>query len=173
MSDSEHDNDVSDEEEEELDDEDGSERRRPLSKAKAQENIDSQLADMIRARALQAERKLQFLLQQNDIFKHFGLDASKVDGSTRPKKDHGSRRMSENEGDSELMQADGDGGGTRLIKQPSIINGEMRAYQLEVRLVLIPSFKMERLTFSLSLLDLFMLSGLFLIQGPKLAHPQS
>ncbi len=134
MSDGEHDDDdnVSEEDEEELDDEDESERKRPLSKAKAQENIDSQLAEMMRARALQAERKLQFLLQQNDIFKHFGLDASKVDSSTRPKKDHGSRRMSENEGDSELMQADGDGGGTRLIKQPSIINGDMRAYQLEV-----------------------------------------
>jgi len=39
--------------------------------------------------------------------------------------------MSEKEGDSELMGQDGDGGGTRLLVQPTSIQGKMRAYQLE------------------------------------------
>jgi hypothetical protein len=83
---------------------------------------------MTRARALQAEKKLQFLLQQNDIFKHFGLDATKAE--TKSVRSKGGR-MTEKDGDSELMAADSDKVGTVLLKQPSILEGEMRAYQLE------------------------------------------
>ena len=39
-----------------------------LSKEQAQSNIDSELLKMQKARAVQAERKLQYLLKQSDIF---------------------------------------------------------------------------------------------------------
>jgi len=39
-----------------------------LSKEQAQSNIDSELLKMQQARAVQAERKLQYLLKQSDIF---------------------------------------------------------------------------------------------------------
>jgi hypothetical protein len=117
------------EEDDEFDEEEG-EGAEVLSRVQAQANIDSQLGEMSRARALQAEKKLQFLLQQNDIFKHFGLDASKSEAKSSKKK---GGRMTEKDGDSELMAADADDKvGTVLLKQPSNIQGDMRPYQLEV-----------------------------------------
>ena len=117
------------EEDGEFDDEEGG-GAEVISRVQAQANIDSQLGEMSRARALQAEKKLQFLLQQNDIFKHFGLDASKSEAKSSKKK---GGRMTEKDGDSELMAADADDQvGTVLLKQPSSIQGDMRPYQLEV-----------------------------------------
>ena len=70
---------VDEEEEEEEEDSDeggggsGGGRAPPvLSKAQAQSNIDSELLKMQKARAVQAERKLQYLLKQSDIFQVSG-----------------------------------------------------------------------------------------------------
>ena len=59
------------------------------------------------------------------------MDASKIDD--RPGKEKKGKRMSEREGDSEGLKAESSeaSAGTRLFKQPSIINGKMRDYQLE------------------------------------------
>ena len=100
--------------------------------AESKANIDAQIEEMRVERAAQAEKKLAFLLRQSDIFTHFGLDTSKLDDApSRRKKDFGRRRMTEKEGDREDLKV-GDGiQGTRLIKQPSIVKGEMRPYPLE------------------------------------------
>ena len=99
----------------------------PPAALQAQANIDSQLSEMTSARAEQAERKLQYLLKQSDIFQHFGVDVGKAELEKRKQQ----RRMTEKEGDSEMLNSTGESG-TRLSKQPSIVNGNMRPYQLEV-----------------------------------------
>jgi hypothetical protein len=129
MMEDEQDVDAEEEEEEEEDYE-----RPTLSKKQMESNISHQMEEMKSARALQVERKLRYLLQQSDIFKHFGVDASKIDTEKTLAKKQDKRRMNEKEGDSELLRGEADGGtkGVRLLKQPSTIVGEMRTYQLEV-----------------------------------------
>ena len=102
------------------------------SSAESKANISAQIETMRTERAAQTEKKLAFLLQQSDIFSHFGVDSSKVeDAPSRKKKDASRRRMTETEGDREDLKS-GDGiQGTRLTKQPSCVQGEMRPYQLE------------------------------------------
>uniref|UniRef100_A0A7S0IUA5 Uncharacterized protein n=1 Tax=Calcidiscus leptoporus TaxID=127549 RepID=A0A7S0IUA5_9EUKA len=85
-----------------------------------------------------AQARLNFLLQQSDIFKHFGLTKD-LEGKSNKSK---GRRKTEKEEDEEMMSAQEGGGGSgitfeekvRLTKQPSLINssfGELRQYQID------------------------------------------
>lgn len=80
-----------------------------------------------------AKGRLKFLLQQTEIFAHFanGPQAAK-DAKKGSKGRHGSK-LTEEEEDKEYLKEDDDAGaarGTRLLVQPSCINGKMREYQL-------------------------------------------
>ncbi|XP_059592778.1 ISWI chromatin-remodeling complex ATPase CHR11 isoform X2 [Vitis vinifera] len=78
--------------------------------------------------------RLKYLLQQTEIFAHF----AKGDQSTSQKKTKGRGRhaskVTEEEEDEECLKEEEDGlsgtGNTRLVTQPSCIQGKMRDYQL-------------------------------------------
>lgn len=95
-------------------------------------------------------RRLQFLLNQSDIFSHFGVGKKSTEGVMSPssQKKHGGgehrqRGTAVAELDAEELEmieeeADDDGTGKPkrrfgdvITKQPSIITGEMRPYQIE------------------------------------------
>ncbi|CAI7787861.1 unnamed protein product [Closterium sp. NIES-53] len=86
-----------------------------------------------------AKGRLKFLLQQTEIFQHF---AQQHDSPVKPKgkgrgkgRGRGSSKLTEEEEDEEYLKEEeealGDGGSTtRLLVQPSCIQGKMRDYQL-------------------------------------------
>ncbi|XP_024388673.1 probable chromatin-remodeling complex ATPase chain [Physcomitrium patens] len=81
-----------------------------------------------------AKGRLKFLLQQTEIFAHFanGPQSAK-DAKKASKGRHGSKLTEEEEDKEYLKEDDEDVGaarGTRLLVQPSCINGKMREYQL-------------------------------------------
>ncbi|OQS00271.1 chromatin-remodeling complex ATPase chain [Thraustotheca clavata] len=76
-------------------------------------------------KAASASARLQYLLSQSDIFKHFGVTEPKVKVSNSKK-----AKKSEREEDAELLHDKHDT--VRLTVQPSVIKfGTMRQYQLE------------------------------------------
>ena len=84
-----------------------------------------------------AERRLDFLLKQSDIFQHFGAVSS---GASKQKKrptadvvaSPSKRRMSDADADEDVTASGGDGStGTFLLRQPSVLQGQLRPYQLE------------------------------------------
>ncbi|OQR98525.1 chromatin-remodeling complex ATPase chain [Achlya hypogyna] len=78
--------------------------------------------ELIAKKAQSASARLQYLLSQSDIFKHFGV--------TEPKKSSKKAKKSEREEDDELLHDKHDT--VRLTVQPSVIKfGTMRQYQLE------------------------------------------
>ncbi|KAI5082083.1 hypothetical protein GOP47_0001826 [Adiantum capillus-veneris] len=85
-----------------------------------------------------AKGRLKFLLQQTEIFAHFAQGAQSASGgkATRGRGRHSSKHTEEEE-DEEYLKEEEDalgsnvgGGGTRLLVQPSCIQGKMRDYQL-------------------------------------------
>jgi len=86
--------------------------------------------------------RLKFLLSTSDVYKHFIQPPTpkKKGGKKGHEGRHGKARKTEEEEDKELMQQDGGEEAEkkepiklieRLEKQPSVITGTMRAYQLE------------------------------------------
>lgn len=85
-----------------------------------------------------AKGRLKFLLQQTEIFAHFAQGAQSASGgkAARGRGRHSSKHTEEEE-DEEYLKEEEDalgsnlgGGGTRLLVQPSCIQGKMRDYQL-------------------------------------------
>ncbi|MCO5580415.1 hypothetical protein L7F22_034281 [Adiantum nelumboides] len=85
-----------------------------------------------------AKGRLKFLLQQTEIFSHFAQGAQSASGGKagRGRGRHSSKHTEEEE-DEEYLKEEEDalgsnlgGGGTRLLVQPSCIQGKMRDYQL-------------------------------------------
>lgn len=85
-----------------------------------------------------AKGRLKFLLQQTEIFAHFAQGAQGSSDSKAPKgRGRHSSKLTEEEEDEEYLKEEEDalgssvgGGGTRLLVQPSCIQGKMRDYQL-------------------------------------------
>jgi SWI/SNF-related matrix-associated actin-dependent regulator of chromatin subfamily A member 5 len=97
-------------------------------------------------KAGQAQRRLEFLLKQSNIFSHFGSvkeDTAKFGIKTAPAATSSSAPQKDGELTSRRGTADGDDGdedldevdeheATRLTTQPSTLgHGQMRGYQLE------------------------------------------
>lgn len=87
-----------------------------------------------------SERRLNYLMQQSEVFAHFLSGASYDDkdaGSSKSSgkganKSGGRARMSEDAEDKQLLKAaQSTTSVTRLLKQPSNVTGQMRPYQLE------------------------------------------
>ncbi|KAL6971336.1 hypothetical protein U1Q18_031014 [Sarracenia purpurea var. burkii] len=143
------DNDAGDDQEEEEDEEDEKgvdnssigkrEKARlremqKLKKQKIQEILNEQNAAINADMNNKGKGRLKYLLQQTEIFAHF----AKGDQSTSQKKSKGRGRhaskVTEEEEDEECLKEEEDGlsgtGNTRLVAQPSCIQGKMRDYQL-------------------------------------------
>jgi SWI/SNF-related matrix-associated actin-dependent regulator of chromatin subfamily A member 5 len=105
-----------------------------LKKQKIQEMLESQNASIDADMNNKGKGRLKYLLQQTELFAHF----AKSDGSSSQKKAKGRGRhaskITEEEEDEEYLKEEEDGltgsGNTRLLTQPSCIQGKMRDYQL-------------------------------------------
>ncbi|XP_042390716.1 ISWI chromatin-remodeling complex ATPase CHR11-like [Zingiber officinale] len=105
-----------------------------IKKQKIQEILDEQNANINAVMNNKGQGRLKYLLQQTEIFAHFAKGAQ----STSEKKPRGRGRhaskITEEEEDEEYLKEEEDAlagaGGTRLVTQPSCIQGKMRDYQL-------------------------------------------
>ncbi|GMN46463.1 hypothetical protein TIFTF001_015638 [Ficus carica] len=105
-----------------------------LKKQKLQEILDAQNAAIDADMNNRGKGRLKYLLQQTELFAHF----AKGDQSSSQKKAKGRGRhaskLTEEEEDEEYLKEEEDGlsgtGNTRLVTQPSCIQGKMRDYQL-------------------------------------------
>ncbi|XP_058209201.1 ISWI chromatin-remodeling complex ATPase CHR11-like [Rhododendron vialii] len=105
-----------------------------LKKQKIQEIMTAQNAAIDADMNKKGKGRLKYLLQQTEIFAHF----AKGDQSASQKKSKGRGRhaskLTEEEEDEEYLKEEEDGlsgsGNTRLLVQPSCIQGKMRDYQL-------------------------------------------
>ncbi|XVF28377.1 hypothetical protein REPUB_Repub15cG0024300 [Reevesia pubescens] len=103
-----------------------------LKKQKIQEILDAQNASIDADMNNRGKGRLKYLLQQTELFAHF----AKGDQSSSQKKVKGRGRhaskITEEEEDEEYLKEEEDGlsGNTRLVTQPSCIQGKMRDYQL-------------------------------------------
>ncbi|EXB74831.1 Putative chromatin-remodeling complex ATPase chain [Morus notabilis] len=105
-----------------------------LKKQKLQEILDTQNAAIDADMNNKGKGRLKYLLQQTELFAHF----AKGDQSSSQKKAKGRGRhaskLTEEEEDEECLKEEEDGlsgtGNTRLVTQPSCIQGKMRDYQL-------------------------------------------
>ncbi|KAG6726526.1 hypothetical protein I3842_02G084600 [Carya illinoinensis] len=105
-----------------------------MKKQKIQEILDAQNAAIDADMNNKGTGRLKYLLQQTELFAHF----AKGDQSASQKKSKGRGRhaskLTEEEEDEECLKEEEDGlsgtGTTRLLTQPSCIQGKMRDYQL-------------------------------------------
>jgi len=108
----------------------------------AEQTLAAQNKEIESDKAKSAKQRLNFLLGQSDLFKHFGL-AKEADASAKARH---RKRKTEKEEDEEMMKdhkEEAGGGGSssggfeekvRIVSQPGIINkdhGNMRAYQVQ------------------------------------------
>ncbi|XP_021904900.1 ISWI chromatin-remodeling complex ATPase CHR11 isoform X1 [Carica papaya] len=105
-----------------------------MKKQKIQEILDAQNATIDADMNNRGKGRLKYLLQQTELFAHF----AKGDQSSSQKRAKGRGRhaskLTEEEEDEECLKEEEDGlsgtGNTRLVMQPSCIQGKMRDYQL-------------------------------------------
>ncbi|KAG4157280.1 hypothetical protein ERO13_D02G052600v2 [Gossypium hirsutum] len=103
-----------------------------IKKQKIQEILDTQNAAIDADMNNKGKGRLKYLLQQTELFSHF----AKGDPNSSQKKVKGRGRhaskITEEEEDEEYLKEEEDGlsGNTRLVTQPSCIQGKMRDYQL-------------------------------------------
>lgn len=108
------------------------EQRARTQKAKAEKEayIESRQSDLRKERSSQAKRRLDFLLQQSNIFQHFGnvqQDAAKYGVKTGK-----TNRHDNEEDESAALEEADEHEATFLSQQPSTLAfGKMRSYQLE------------------------------------------
>ncbi|KAG4977652.1 hypothetical protein JHK86_037126 [Glycine max] len=102
-----------------------------MKKQKILEILDAQNAAIDADMNNRGKGRLKYLLQQTELFAHF----AKGDQSSSQKKSRGRGRhasnFTEEEEDEEYLKGEEDGlANTRLVTQPSCIQGKMRDYQL-------------------------------------------
>ncbi|XP_020589471.1 probable chromatin-remodeling complex ATPase chain isoform X1 [Phalaenopsis equestris] len=103
-------------------------------KQKIQELLDAQNAAIDADMNNKGKGRLKYLLQQTEIFAHFAKGSQSVsDKKPRGRGRHASKLTEEEEDEEYLKEEEnsfGGAGGTRLVSQPSCIQGKMRDYQL-------------------------------------------
>nr|GMD65196.1 ISWI chromatin-remodeling complex ATPase CHR11 [Ipomoea batatas] len=101
-----------------------------LKKQKIQDILDAQNAAIDADMNNKGKGRLKYLLQQTEIFSHFASGDQSTSQKTKGRGRHASR-VTEEEEDEEYLKEEEDGlGNTRLVAQPSCIQGKMRDYQL-------------------------------------------
>ncbi|KAM1086727.1 hypothetical protein EV1_012382 [Malus domestica] len=105
-----------------------------MKRQKVQEILDAQNAAIEADMNNKGKGRLKYLLQQTELFAHFAKgDPSASQKKVKGKGRHASK-ITEEEEDEECLKEEEDGlagaGTTRLLTQPSCIQGKMRDYQL-------------------------------------------
>ncbi|KAF5196156.1 Chromatin-remodeling complex atpase [Thalictrum thalictroides] len=105
-----------------------------LKRQKIQQILDAQNASIEADMNNKGKGRLKYLLQQTEIFAHFAKGSQSA-SQKKPKRRgrHASKVMEEEEDEEYLKEEEDDyagTGGTRLMVQPSCIQGKMRDYQL-------------------------------------------
>ncbi|PIA61608.1 hypothetical protein AQUCO_00300848v1 [Aquilegia coerulea] len=105
-----------------------------LKRQKIQQILDAQNASIEADMNKKGKGRLKYLLQQTEIFAHFAKGSqSASQKKPRGRGRHASKVMEEDEDEEYLKEEEDDyavAGGTRLMTQPSCIQGKMRDYQL-------------------------------------------
>ncbi|GAU11111.1 hypothetical protein TSUD_197350 [Trifolium subterraneum] len=102
-----------------------------LKKQKIQEILDAQNATIDASMNTKGKGRLKYLLQQTELFAHFAKsDQSSSQKKTKGRGRHASKVTEEEEDEEYLKEEEGGLGNTRLVTQPSCIQGKMRDYQL-------------------------------------------
>lgn len=105
-----------------------------VKRQKVQEILDAQNASIEADMNNKGKGRLKYLLQQTELFAHFAKgDQSAAQKRAKGRGRHASK-ITEEEEDEECLKEEEDGlsgtGTTRLVTQPSCIQGKMRDYQL-------------------------------------------
>ncbi|CAJ1941076.1 unnamed protein product [Sphenostylis stenocarpa] len=101
-----------------------------LKKQKIQEILDAQNATIDADMNNRGKGRLKYLLQQTELFAHFAKGDQSSQKKTKGRGRHASK-VTEEEEDEEYLKGEEDGlANTRLVSQPSCIQGKMRDYQL-------------------------------------------
>ncbi|GFP81923.1 putative chromatin-remodeling complex ATPase chain [Phtheirospermum japonicum] len=105
-----------------------------LKKQKVQEILDAQNAAIDADMNNRGKGRLNYLLQQTELFAHFAKGDQSVSQKKVKGKGRHASKITEEEEDEECLKEEEDGlagaGNTRLLVQPSCIQGKMRDYQL-------------------------------------------
>ncbi|KAM7256171.1 hypothetical protein ACFE04_011912 [Oxalis oulophora] len=106
-----------------------------LKKQKLQEILDSQNAAVDADMNRKGKGRLQYLLQQTELFAHFAKGSSSSSQKKGKGRGRNASKLTEEEEDEVYLKEEEDGlagerGNTRLLTQPSCIQGKMRDYQL-------------------------------------------
>ncbi|OIV95793.1 hypothetical protein TanjilG_20243 [Lupinus angustifolius] len=102
-----------------------------MKKQKIQEILDAQNASIDADMNNRGKGRLKYLLQQTELFAHFAKgDQSSSQKKTRGRGRHASKVTEEEEDEEYLKEEDDVANNTRLLTQPSCIQGKMRDYQL-------------------------------------------
>ncbi|XP_073276124.1 probable chromatin-remodeling complex ATPase chain [Primulina huaijiensis] len=105
-----------------------------LKKQKLQDILDAQNAAIEADMNNKGKGRLKFLLQQTELFAHFAQGDRSVSQKKAKGRGRHASKVTEEEEDEECLKDEEDGlsgtGNTRLLVQPSCIQGKMRDYQL-------------------------------------------
>ncbi|XP_057960138.1 ISWI chromatin-remodeling complex ATPase CHR11 isoform X1 [Malania oleifera] len=105
-----------------------------LKKQKIQEMLDAQNAAIDADMNNKGKGRLKYLLQQTEIFAHFAKGEQSASQKKAKGRGRHASKVTEEEEDEECLKEEEDGfsgtGNTRLVTQPSCIQGKMRDYQL-------------------------------------------
>ncbi|XP_074292298.1 ISWI chromatin-remodeling complex ATPase CHR11-like [Silene latifolia] len=100
-------------------------------KQKIQDILDQQNAAIEADMNNKGKGRLKYLLQQTEIFAHFAKgDHSKAQKKVKGRGRHASKVTEEEEDEEYIKEEESGAAGTRLVTQPSCIQGKMRDYQL-------------------------------------------
>ncbi|KAM7279539.1 hypothetical protein ACFE04_006673 [Oxalis oulophora] len=105
-----------------------------LKKQKVQEILDSQNAAVDADMNTKGKGRLNYLLQQTELFAHFAKGSQSTSQKKAKGRGRNASKVTEEEEDEVYLKEEEDGlsgtGNTRLLTQPSCIQGKMRDYQL-------------------------------------------
>ncbi|GLT41997.1 hypothetical protein SLA2020_160210 [Shorea laevis] len=105
-----------------------------IKKQKIQEILDTQNAAIDADMNNKGKGRLKYLLQQTELFAHFAKGAQSSSQKKAKGRGRHASKVTEEEEDEECLKEEEDGlsgaGNTRLVTQPSCIQGKMRDYQL-------------------------------------------
>ncbi|KNA07706.1 hypothetical protein SOVF_169400 [Spinacia oleracea] len=101
-----------------------------LKKQKIQEILDKQNAAVDADMNNKGKGRLKYLLQQTEIFAHFAKGDHSASQKVKGRGRHASKITEEEEDEEYLKEEETGPSNTRLLTQPSCIQGKMRDYQL-------------------------------------------
>ncbi|KAL1539085.1 ISWI chromatin-remodeling complex ATPase CHR11-like isoform X1 [Salvia divinorum] len=105
-----------------------------IKNKKIQEILDAQNAVIDADMNKKGKGRLNYLLQQTELFAHFAKGSQSASQKKAKGRGRHASKLTEEEEDEEYLKEEEDAhsgaGGTRLVAQPSCIQGKMRDYQL-------------------------------------------